>query len=619
MDSTVPDNAGDHPTGPALAQELNLPEDATGVLTQIRMVAAAMGPHRWAILLTLVLQAVGVAVEGAALVSLAGLTATLLDTDVFGADKGVLALPETVLGWFGMEQSAGSMTLFISLLFVLSGLLRIVGAGMVTYIRTTYSKIHYDELIELQMKADWEALTGRRGSDLMNVVLLQVSKGGGAVAAVVATLTSVLAAVVYLTFAAAVSPVAVLLFATTFAVLIGVLSFPLRLVRRLASELIPIQGRLIQRLSETVGNAKVLKALGAEDKVLSDVRSDTSHVRRQSTKIGVLIDLGTGLELGIIVSLVILFVVSTTGLTSVVNAGVIAVILFRVSQRVQAVVSGSGYLIEGLPGLEVVARTTDELRAVTEPPGGIEVPPHDAVRFDGVSFAYGSGREVLEEMNLEIGRGEFIGIVGESGSGKTTLVDLFLGLLNPTSGAVLVGDTPLHELDRLQWRRRIGYVPQDAALLNATVASNIRAFREDLSQEDVCWAAEVAQAAGFISRLQRGYDEPVGDRGVTLSGGERQRIALARALVTRPDILLLDEATSSLDTRAEAQFQHALEALRGQFTIVAVAHRLSTVMRADRIIVLRDGRIVESGPAEELLRTPGGDFSRLYRLQARDA
>ncbi len=199
--------------------------------------------------------------------------------------------------------------------------------------------------------------------------------------------------------------------------------------------------------------------------------------------------------------------------------------------------------------------------------------------------------------------------------GKSTVVNLLLRLYEPTGGRILVDGIALDSLDAASWRERIGVVDQDPFLLNDTVAENIRFGKLDASPEEIVAAAKIANAHEFIVALPHGYDSTVGDRGGSLSGGQRQRIAIARAVVRNPDILIFDEATSALDSLSERRIQEALEQLRGERCVVVIAHRLSTVVNADCIVVLSDGRVRETGAHHELL-AKGGIYASLWTLQA---
>jgi len=248
----------------------------------------------------------------------------------------------------------------------------------------------------------------------------------------------------------------------------------------------------------------------------------------------------------------------------------------------------------------------------------LRAPVRGAVRFDDVTFAYGTGSDVLHGLDFEIPAGETHAIVGATGSGKSTIVKLLLRLYEPTRGQICIDGVPIHELTYRSLRGSMGFVSQDVFLFQGTVRENLTYGRPDATDADVEWAARLAEAHEFVAALPDGYDTVVGERGQKLSGGQRQRLTIARAILRDPAILVLDEATSAVDNETEAAIQRSLARVSVDRTTVVIAHRLSTVRHAHRIHVLEAGRIVETGTHEELVGH-GGLYAALWRVQTGEA
>ena len=292
-------------------------------------------------------------------------------------------------------------------------------------------------------------------------------------------------------------------------------------------------------------------------------------------------------------------------------------VLFRVLPQISQLNSARSHLANTSASVEVV---NDFLRRDNKnfmingrvPYSGL----HEGIEFKDISFCYPDHAEVvLSDINLYLPRGTTLALVGGTGSGKTTLADLLPRFYDPTYGSILIDGRNLREFDLKTLRKSMGIVSQHTFLFNDTVRNNIAYARPEASEEEIMEAANRANAYEFIVDLPQGFNTVIGDRGDRLSGGERQRIAIARALLQNPEILILDEATSSLDTVSERLVQLALEELSRNRTTLVIAHRLSTVQKADKIAVLKKGRVVELGSHEELLRKKGGDYARLYSMQ----
>jgi ATP-binding cassette, subfamily B, bacterial MsbA len=292
--------------------------------------------------------------------------------------------------------------------------------------------------------------------------------------------------------------------------------------------------------------------------------------------------------------------------------------VFKLYDPVRKFALFNNSLQQALGASQEVFSVVDEPDDILEKPGAMALSPfRKNVRFENVSFTYGGNGDetpILRNVNLEVQAGEIVAIVGSSGAGKSTLVHLIPRFFDVTSGAIKIDGQDIREVSLMSLRAQIGIVTQETILFNETVRNNIAYGQPNVTQPAVVEAARCALAHDFIQKLPEGYDTIIGEKGLRLSGGERQRVAIARALLKNAPILILDEATSALDTESESLVQSALQNLMSGRTVFVIAHRLSTIRRVDRIVVLENGHISDSGTHEDLLNRLG-TYRKLYELQ----
>jgi subfamily B ATP-binding cassette protein MsbA len=380
-------------------------------------------------------------------------------------------------------------------------------------------------------------------------------------------------------------------------------------------------GELAAILQENIAGARVVKAFGMEDfERRKFERANHAFFRAYVRMRRVATAAGPVGEFGMVVAAV---AVLWLGGVEIFTRGALAphqFILFvtalvSTSSPIRSLSEVNANIQQGLAAAGRLFALLDTEPDVVDRPGARPLAPfRDRIRFEHVAFAYPEGGPVLEEVSLEVRRGEVVALVGSSGAGKSTMMDLVPRFHDPTGGRVTVDGVDLRETTVASLRALLGIVTQETIVFHDTVRNNLAYGMDDASEEAVEAAAEAANAHAFIRGLPRGYATVIGDRGVKLSGGERQRIAIARALLKNPPILLLDEATSALDAESERLVHQALERLMRDRTVLVIAHRLSTVQHADRIVVLEKGRVVASGTHRELL-DQDGLYRRLYDLQ----
>jgi ABC-type multidrug transport system fused ATPase/permease subunit len=292
--------------------------------------------------------------------------------------------------------------------------------------------------------------------------------------------------------------------------------------------------------------------------------------------------------------------------------GTFAFAVLRLAPLISTVGNLMMQVMGALPNCETVYHIRNEnIAHIEEGEKELDLFKSD-IAFENVSFAYKGRGKTVQGISVTFKKGSTTAIVGRSGAGKTTIINLLLRLFDVDKGEIKIDGVNIKEYKLSSWLNNIGYVSQDTFILNDTIESNIK-FRVDrYSREDVIKAAKYADAHDFISELPNGYDTIVGDKGLRLSGGQAQRIAVARAMIRKPEILIFDEATNNLDNISEAIVQKAIDEISKDHTVIIIAHRLSTIVNADKILVLENGRLMEEGSHEELLEK-SGTYWELYQ------
>ena len=471
-------------------------------------------------------------------------------------------------------------------------------------------------------ETDWAFYATTRSSQAAETLLRSTERVGYATHDLLMLVTGGFTAAVYVALAAAVS-LPITLFVCAAGLLMMVLLRGRRQAAlRLGSHLTAMDQRLYRTVSESLASMKIARSYGAETRHRADFDDATHDARVLQLKLAgspalvrLYFDAGTAVVLAITAYVSIRHLAVTPAYLLV-----LLVVFLRLAPWLSSIQVYGQSLLAELPAFANVTAFERQLQASSpprRPSPSTAIPFARDIRLEHVSFAYGDS-PILQDVNLQIPAGQTVAIVGPSGAGKTTVGDVILGLLRPASGRVLIDGEELTINRGPDWRRQIGYVPQDTFLFHDSIRANLD-WAAPGATEDQLRAALQAASADFVDRLPAGLDTIVGDRGGLLSGGERQRLALARAFLRSPRLLVLDEATSSLDSENETLIHRALDRARRRVAVLLIAHRLVTARGADIIYVLEGGRVVEQGSWDDLLSRQAGRFRALCLAQGIEA
>jgi ABC-type multidrug transport system fused ATPase/permease subunit len=530
-----------------------------------------------------------------------------------------------VLGWMGIADSMPRILAFIALVFVGKGALQFAKGGYVGYLQSRLLRELKTKLFDAYSRMDYRYYIRQNAGHFINVINQQVNQFFSSFSTFTNFLTQLVTTLSYFGFAFAIAWRFALM---AFGVGVGLLllfrylnAYVRQLSRKRSAEMSELNKLLVQSLQAFKYIVGTNQTAHLRSGVLGSVKRLTSYIFKQNIASAFTSALKEPVSVLLITGLIALQVM-------VFNEPVapifVALLLFhRGMQSMMSIQSGWQNTMNQIGAVEMV---TDEFNAVTkheEPEGPRTVEAlHEGIEFQNVSFAYNEeDGDVLHDINIDVPVNQTVALVGESGAGKSTLVDMMTLMLKPRTGTISIDGVPHDEINLASWRDQIGYVSQETVVFDDTVANNISLWQGEIDddpalRERVIDAAKRAHAHHFIKDLPNGYQTVVGDRGVRLSGGQRQRLFVARELFKQPNLLLLDEATSDLDTASEQHIQDSIDALKGEVTVVIIAHRLSTVKNADRVYVLDEGRVVEDGSYHELRMRENGQFREMVEMQS---
>jgi len=535
-----------------------------------------------------------------------------------GDDNAISLLIKSFFDFLHLPFSLPFLVAFIAALFVLKGIINFLTKYINDKTAAEYERTLRADLFDKAMHAGWPYLINQKLGYIERVIMNDIFISSRVVvhlSTMVLSLTTLtMYAVVALNISTPITLLTILL-GGALVLIFKPLFAKTKQVNRILADTEKLTAHLV---SESILGAKIVKASAVEDKILKKSHEHFNQLKKARIKNALYIySVGSAFEpIGFIfVAVLFAFYFRSPGF-NIIAFGAVVYLIQKIFAYVQAIHGSIHRVSEMSPYLQTVLDFRSLAKANREEDGGLsKFVFRDKLEFKEVRFSYDQKINIVSGVSFAVKKGEMIGLVGVSGAGKTTIADLLLRLFSPQSGAILMDGRPAAEFDLKSWRRKIGYVSQDVFLLNDTIKNNIKFYDQTITQEEVVKAAKAANIFDLIQKLPQGLETNIGERGLRLSGGQRQRIALARTLARQPEILILDEATSSLDVQSEVAIQKAIENLKGQVTVLAIAHRLSTVIKSDQLLVLEGGSIVESGSPATLLKDKDSHFYKMYNIR----
>ncbi|MBI5655057.1 ABC transporter ATP-binding protein [Candidatus Uhrbacteria bacterium] len=590
----------------------------TGIVSKYRIFGRAFGDYTKATVVLIALGFLGGLFEGIGANSIIPLFSILTNKTADGQQDTITRFLAQAFDFFHLEFSLASLLVLIVGLFVLRSITLVVSSLIKIQITTKYEKDIRVRLLKAFIKADWPFLIDQKLGHLETLLLTNVRNASLVLEHFCMVFVTVASLLVYLVVAFNISATITLLTMGVGAVVFIFFKPLLGGSKKFSYNIEIINKQIAHFLNESIYGLKTIKIMhvGATISKLGDKYFES--LRKESVKIAMLRSVGDALLQPIgVIFICVLFAISYKA--TAFQIGSFAAVIYLV-QRIfiflQQALASMRAINEYSPYLTAILRMEEDVAKSKEEDGGKDAFSFGrSLEFKNVSFGYQAEKLILDGVSFEVKKGETVGLIGPSGAGKTTVVDLCLRLFKPNEGVVAIDGKDVKTIKLEEWRDNIGYVSQDIFLMNDTIEANIRFYDEDVTEADMVEAAKKANIHEFIESLPNKYATVIGERGVLLSAGQRQRIIIARILARSPQILILDEATSALDNESEMQIQEVMENLKGKITVLIIAHRLTTIMHADRLMVLEGGKIIEEGRPDELLANKDSYFHKVSNIR----
>ncbi|MFH1662259.1 MAG: ABC transporter ATP-binding protein [Candidatus Falkowbacteria bacterium] len=584
--------------------------------TIIRLSKRAFWKYKFQIVFLIILGFLAGLLEGVGVNALIPLFSFVMG-DGQGGDDFISQAIEKFFSYFNINFNLKYMLVFICILFVFKAIATLYINYIKIKITSDYEEKTRSELFDKTLQANWPYLLKQKLGHLENTLMIDINYSSSLLNQIAGAITVATGLLMYTLIAVNIS-----LFITLSTLALGGVMFlvfkPLIYkTRMIAYERNAMNKQIAHFVNENIIGLKSIKALRIGEKISKIGEKYFKELKKMEIKTFLIGSISSSLFQPIsIIFISIIFVISYN--TSNFNfASLIAVVYLiqKIFVYLQSAQANMHSINSYYPYLKnVLDYQGRAINYKEEDCGTNHFIFNNSLEFNNVIFSYKTEKKVLSSINFSIKKGEMVGLIGSSGSGKTTIVDLMLRLFNPTSGCIYLDGKDVNTISIKEWRSNIGYVSQDIFLINGTIADNIK-FYSNITNEEMEKVAKMANIYDFIQSREDKFKTFIGDRGILLSAGQRQRIIIARILARKPKILVLDEATSALDNESELKIQKVIESLKGKITVFVIAHRLSTVINSDRLLVLEKGKIVEQGEPDKLLNNKNSYFHKVYNIR----
>jgi len=587
------------------------------IITIIKLSKQAFGKYKLQIFLLIMLGFVSGLLEGIGVNAMIPMI-SFATKEGLGKAAIILQTIEKAFSYFNIELGVKYLLILICLLFIFKAIVLLFCNYIRIKITANYTEQTSNSLFSKAINAKWPYLLKQKVGYLETILKVDIVNSTTLLDVISTAIITSTGLIIYAIIAINIS-----LHVTLFALALGSVLFlflkPLMRRTRIINQKVATTNKEVAHfVDENIIGIKTIKAMLINNKIIEIGKEYFNKLKKFKIEILLLRNISQIIfqPISLIFVCVIFAFAYATPNFSFATFIPVTYLIYRIFQYIQNLQGNLHVINESVPYLKDVFTFEKEADKNRERNTGSRPFRFDNdLEFRNVNFSYNTDRTVLTDLNFQIKKGEMVGLIGPSGVGKTTIVDLILRLFPIGSGKILIDGQSISKIDIKQWRKKIGYIPQDIFLTNDTIANNIRFYDNAVSNKELKQATKKANIYNFIQTLPRKFSAVVGERGIFLSAGQRQRIVIARILARNPEFLILDEATSALDNESELKIQKVIEKLRGHITVFVIAHRLSTVTNCDKLLILEKGRIIEQGVPTELLKNKKSHFYKIYNIR----